>query len=189
MRILSFLLLVIISIGLLGGCSSSGSQKDTRLLVPLPPNPIDPSDEVLKVAVQGYLKAAGAPVSSRYDLKRYDLNNDGRREGIVFLKSPYGYWCGLHGCAVLVFKAYDTGFTLVNKVQPVRAPVYVSPDQSNGWKNLVVRVAGRTGEEARDVKLEYNGRTYPEDPSRVASVQIARVGGFGTRDGVRLFYE
>ena len=69
----------------------------------------------------------------------------------------------MHGCTMLVLKAGDDRFTLVNAIQPVREPLYISDSESNGWRNLVVRVSGRW-DSAKDVAMRYNGQVYPENP-------------------------
>jgi hypothetical protein len=74
-------------------------------------------------------------------------------------KNPYGYWCDTHGCTMLVMRAGNDKFELVNAIQPVRAPLYVSNTESNGWKDIIVRVTGRW-DESKDVAMTYNGAQY-----------------------------
>ena len=187
MRSFIFALCVVL-LGLsLNGCSHSKAQQDAVLLIPLPPNPVDPTDEIARAAVQKFLTESGAPIASKYDLRRYDLNGDGRREALIFLKAPYRFWCGTHGCTILVMQAHNDRFTLVNDIQPVRAPLYVSANKTQGWHDLIVRVSGRW-DEARDVALRFNGRHYPRHPDTVpnephlASYDIQQ-------SGVRLFHD
>ena len=125
---------------------------------------IDPTNEQLKTAMLDFLKSTGAPVSSTYNFVRFDLNGDKRREAIIMIKSPYGYWCGTHGCVMLVMRAHDNGFTLVNSIQPVREPIYISRTKTNGWNNLVVRISGRWSE-TKNTLLRFDGKKYPKDPS------------------------
>ena len=145
-------------------CACSGnSEHASGPLIPIPSGPIDPDDAVLRAAVTDFLGSSGAPVASDYEFSRFDLDADGRRDALVLFKNPYGYWCDMHGCTMLVLKAGDDRFTLVNAIQPVREPLYISPDASNGWRNLVVRVSGRW-DSAKDVAMRYNGQVYPENP-------------------------
>jgi hypothetical protein len=81
---------------------------------------------------------------------------------------------------MLVFKAYDDHFTLVNAIQPLREPLYIDDLETKGWKNMAVRVSGRW-DDAKDVVLQFDGRTYPSNPAdlppypldmRTASVRL-----------------
>lgn len=159
MRILRITLILLLSIPFLGACSGDGRQS-----VDLSGPPHDPSDKILAAAVGDFLEDTGAPTSSGYDFNRVDLDSDGRRDALVLFKTPYGYWCDRNGCTMLVMKASDEEFSLVNAIQPVREPLYISELQSNGWKNLVARVSGRW-DQAKDVAMLYDGTEYPKDPS------------------------
>lgn len=126
--------------------------------------------------VNTFLVEMGAPVASTYEFNRIDLDKDGLRDALVLLKSPYGYWCGMHGCALLVLQAENDNFQLVNAVQPIRTPLYISSQETNGWKDLVVRVSGRW-DTAKDVALKFNGTQYPADPSTLPpDFEIAAAG-------------
>lgn len=148
-------------------CSSDEPQQKTNVFVltPMPPAPSEPSDEALKQAVAAYVAGVGAPAASSFSYVRYDLNHDGFRDALVLMKSPYGYWCGGdNGCVLLIFRAEDSQLHFVNKVQPIRPPVYIAETSTNGWKDLIGRVSGRA-EKAKDVIIRYNGVGYPIDPS------------------------
>jgi len=119
-----------------------------------------------------FLKNSGAPISSTYNFVRFDLNGDKRRDAVIMIKSPYGYWCGTHGCIMLVMKAHDNGFTLVNSIQPVREPIYISRAKINGWNNLIVRVSGRLNGETKDVALRFDGAHYPKDPTKLGAYPL-----------------
>lgn len=177
---------VLVNLSLVG-CAGNQPQSDSTLLIPLPPNPIDPTDAQARTAIKEFLSSTGSPAASLYDIRRYDLNGDGRREAVVFIKSPFRFWCGTHGCTVLVFKAHDKHFTLVNDIQPVRAPIHVSANKTNGWHDLIVRVSGRWTE-SHDVALRFDGRRYPTNPeSAPIDPYLASVSA--KKAGVRLFYE
>ena len=159
---------------LLSACSSSPEQTP---LTPMPVSSSDPGDEVLIEALQKFIKNGGAPAATGYQYVRVDLNDDGLRDALMLLNRPYGYWCGTHGCTMLVFKAHSDKFTLVNAIQPVRAPVHISVMKSNGWKNLVMRVSGRW-DKAKDVALLFDGKKYPSDPSKLPPFPKKNYSGF-----------
>ncbi len=127
---------------------------------------IDPDDKVLIKAISQFLETTKAPAASTYNFVRTDLNEDGRRDALVLFKTPFGYWCGTHGCTMLVLRAHNDYFSLVNAIQPVREPVYISTVKSHGWKNLIVRVSGRW-DKAKDVVMVHNGQKYPDNPSNL----------------------
>ena len=172
-----------ISLLMAASCSSSKPKPKQALLLPLPKPPHDPSDALVAAAVSDFLKSTSAPAASSYEFSRIDLDDDGRRDALVLFKTPYGYWCGMHGCTLLVMKAHNDRFTLVNGIQPIREPVYISEDRTNGWKDMVVRVSGRW-KEAKDVALRFDGRAYPGNPSDLPPYLR-----FAANEGERLFQD
>ncbi len=173
------LFLAFFAILALAGCASTVPENDP--LTPFPEAALDPDDEVLASAVQEFLLTTEAPNASHYEYSRTDLDNDGRRDALVLLNNPYGYWCGQHGCTMLVLRAHNNSFELVNAVQPIRTPLYISDSQTNGWKDLIVRVSGRQSE-AKDVAMQYNGERYPLSPDGLPPYeQLAMNEGLGLR--------
>ncbi len=148
---------------LLAACGHGGCCGSEASLTPAPAH-TDPDDSVMRGSVTAFLQETGAPVSSMYEFKRIDLDRDGRRDALVLFKNPYGYWCDTHGCTMLVMRAGNDKFELVNAIQPVRAPLYVSNTESNGWKDIIVRVTGRW-DESKDVAMTYNGTQYADNPA------------------------
>ena len=152
----AFLLLCAVLL-LVTGCSS-----DNVPAVSASP-PQDLPDSVMRESVMAFLNDTGAPVSSLYEYSRIDLDNDGRRDAFILFKNPYGYWCGQNGCTMLVMHAEKNRFELVNAIQPVRGPLYVSDSTSHGWKTLVIPITGRWSE-SKDVAMMYDGTRYPGSP-------------------------
>lgn len=145
-------------------CSQGPHDPQVETFTPLSFEPVDPDDTVLLMAVRRFLEQTGAPVASRFEYARIDLNDDGRRDALVLFQTPYGFWCATHGCTMLILRAHDDDFSIINSVQPVREPLYVSNLKTNGWKDMVTRVAGRSFE-SKDVALKFNGQTYPSNPA------------------------
>ena len=150
---------------LLGACASAPEQSayDGKL-TPMPSEPQDPEDHVLDAAIKEYLAATKGPLFTRYDFTRVDLDNDGRREGLVMMKGPHNYWCDANGCSLVVFKAADDYFTVASEIFPVRGPLYVGETKSEGWRDLIIRVSGQSYAKAKNVALQYDGRQYPRNP-------------------------
>ena len=166
------------------GCAST-KEPPRDALTPLPEDlgVRDPDNELFMRAVAEYIKAKDAPGSTQYEFTRIDLNNDGRREGIVLMKGPHSYWCGFNGCSMVIFKAQNTHFELLSEVAPVRGPLTVSAKSTNGWSDIVVRVSGRMNSSTRDVALQYDGNGYPSHPDYEPQARYA-YNDFG---GVRIF--
>jgi putative lipoprotein len=167
----------------LSACASPEREiaVDNNPLTPMPEFN-DPDDKILAGSVQDFLKETGAPLYSEYEFTRADLDTDGRRDALVLFKNPYGFWCGGHGCTMLVLKANNDSFTLVNSVQPIRTPLEISNQKQHGWKTMIARVSGRT-EAPRDVALMFDGQAYPQDPSTLPAFDTAMF----TDGGIRVF--
>ncbi len=133
----------------------------------------DPDDRVLEQAVQDYLAATGRPAHSRYDFIRADLNGDNRRDALVMMKGPHHYWCDMNGCALIVMRAHDTGFSVLSEIAPVRGPFHIAEGTSAGWRDLIVRVSGLAHAPAKTVVLRFDGVSYPENPVMQPGDRIA----------------
>jgi hypothetical protein len=168
---------ITISSALLAAC---GGGKVSGGLTPMPAVD-EPSDAQLAQSVQDFMRNGGGPVSSAYRHERIDLNGDGKGDALVILKNPYGYWCGMYGCTMLIMKAKKDSFDLVNAVQTVREPLYVMNSTTDGWRNIVIHVSGRWTQ-TKDVILRYDGDKYPTNPSELPPYGIVSDG-----EGVRLF--
>ena len=143
----------------------------------------DPDNEQFMHAVSEYIKAKQAPENTRYEFTRIDLDNDGRREGIIMMKTPHQYWCNFNGCNMIVFKAHNDQFELVSEISPVRGPLVVSNNKTNGWNDLIVSVSGRMNARTKEVALRYDGNAYPPQPAFQPAVKYA----YNNTGGVRIF--
>lgn len=161
----------------LNACGSKQEPKPKTLpLVPLDGLIIDPHDDVLKARLVQFLSENKAPTHSTYDYYRIDLDNDKRRDALVLFKSPFGYWCRDHGCALAVFKAQNANFELVNIIEPIRAPLYVHNNTHNGWKEIISRVSGRWTK-SRTISLKYDGQQYPNNPEEIHDLYLKSIHG------------
>ena len=169
-------MLIVLSL-VLASCGSSSDSDGPLTPLPNAAKKQEPSNEALTQAISEYVVSQKGPLSSGYDYVRYDLNNDGRRDALVLFKRPYTYWCNDNGCPMLVFKANAKTFSFVNAVAPIRRPVHISTMQTNGWRDLVVRVSGRS-DRAKDVAMRFNGNSYPSDPSNLPPFPKKNFNGF-----------
>jgi hypothetical protein len=168
MRFLTHIPTILVTALMLTACANKAPPILPTALTPEPVTRIDPEDYVLKLAMKNFLENSEAPISSQYDFSRTDLNNDGRRDALVILKSPYGYWCGKHGCTMLIMRATNNNFVLVNAAQPIREPLYISQNKTNGWSDIVTRISGRWNK-AKNVTMRFDGRQYPTNPSNLGA--------------------
>jgi len=142
------------ALGLLLGCGGKAPPPAE------PPAGPQPSAADLSAAITA---AAGTDVGdARYFDASVDLDGDGTAEKLVYLAGPM--MCGTGGCPLYVFTPGADGYRLVSRLSVVQLPVRLSPRSSQGWRNLVVHVAGG-GMPAADVELEFDGTSYPANPT------------------------
>ncbi len=129
---------------------------------------------MIDIAVQDYLKSIRGPLFSHYDYTRSDLDGDGRREALVLFSGPHNYWCDMNGCSLAVFKVDGDHFSVMSEMFPVRGPLYISENKTDGWKNLVIRVSGQSNADPKNVAMQFNGMTYPCNPIFEPGIQISQ---------------
>ncbi|MCM2343888.1 MAG: hypothetical protein NDJ24_04950 [Alphaproteobacteria bacterium] len=186
------LLLTFVATFLLTSCASSPEDRIAKTsatitpaaggpLLPLPgESPVnDPDDGLFMDVLSGWLEKNKAPANTQYEFTRIDLDGDGRREGLVLMQSPHQSWCMEYGCTLFLFRAHDEGFSYLSEISPVRGPLVVAENRTSGWRDLIVHVSGYQSLDARNVALQFNGRTYPAQPASapVVSVNMLDVGG------------
>jgi hypothetical protein len=125
--------------------------------VPAAAEPV--SDSSVGAAVRAALSGDG---DTRYFDARVDLNGDGQQEVVAYVAGPMV--CGTGGCKVFVFTPTADGLRLVSDISVAQPPVRLSPRSSQGWRNLVVGIAGG-GIPAGTAELEFDGKTYPSNPT------------------------
>lgn len=118
----------------------------------------------------------------RYYYNRVDLNGDGVPEIFVYLTGPL--LCGTGGCSGLILERGNGGYTVKSRFSLVKTPVFVSETKTNGWKDIIMYVAGG-GIEASYRVLKFDGKTYPLNPSIQPKVESSNIKGIGIiRDDV-----
>lgn len=111
-----------------------------------------------------------------YYYNRIDLNNDNNPETFVYLSGPYV--CGTGGCSGLIFQEVQNEYKLVSQFSLVRTPIIISNKATNGWKDIIMYVAGG-GITPSYKKLKFNGETYPSNPSIQPDINIEQITGIG----------
>jgi hypothetical protein len=96
----------------------------------------------------------------RYLYNRIDLDGDGREEVVAYLTSS----CGTGGCSMLILRAMGDGYSLISRHTIVNNPVVVSTTKTNGWRDIILYVAGGGAKPSYNV-LKFDGSAYPRNPS------------------------
>ena len=112
----------------------------------------------LMSAIQDYVGKKGHQERPPFRQALTDLNADGQVDAIVLLLGSN--WCGSGGCNMLVFRGTNDGFTFVSASTITNEPIRVSPENTQGWKTLIVHSKGKG-----DVLMQFNGTHYPLNPS------------------------
>ncbi len=153
--------------GLLAACSR---QADTAT-VTLPVAPIATDAERAQTALQAMLASRSIQEVPVHRDARADLDSDGTQDLLMLLDDPN--WCDNDGCTLLVFHGEKDGYRLVSESRPLHAPVAVGTRVNLGWHDLLVGVG--SGDEAGTVALEYDGNSYPSDPTMAALLAPGRL--------------
>lgn len=99
----------------------------------------------------------------RYRRSLVDLDGDGTPEALVLTQDPDH--CGSGGCDLYVLARKGPSWRTVTVASVTRAPIRVLPTSHHGWRDLAVRVAGGGVLPGNDVRLAFDGSTYPDNPT------------------------
>lgn len=135
------------------------------------------ADDALESAIldqlAGYDNCDADPGTGlRYFHNAVDLNDDGLAETIVYLVGRYA--CGSGGCTSLIFRSNGETYEPMARVTLVNNPIVVSPQTTNGWRDLILHVAGGGAPSAYHV-LEHSGTAYPENPSVAPALESGAI--------------
>ncbi|WP_226659259.1 hypothetical protein [Pseudalkalibacillus hwajinpoensis] len=114
--------------------------------------------------------------SIRYYYNKIDLNGDQIPETFVYLVGPTV--CGTGGCSGLLLEEKDGGYQVISRFSLVRTPVIIQNETTNGWKDIIMYVAGG-GIEPSYHQLKFNGESYPSNPSVEPVVKEEKIMGIG----------
>ena len=128
-----------------------------------PPVPSQATPAGLETALRGLHADDGALT---YAQASVDLNGDGTDEVLAYVMGPMV--CGSGGCNLYVLAPEGEdggeGWRVVTRTSVTRTPVGVLTTSTNGWRDLAVSIGGG-GAQAGWVRLTYDGRTYPTNPT------------------------
>ncbi|MBA2174900.1 hypothetical protein H0266_08345 [Halobacillus locisalis] len=119
-------------------------------------------DPRLEAAIEKEFDVKLSEVNIRYFYNKIDLNDDGIEEVFVYLVGPFV--CGTGGCSAVLFGQKEGEYLPLSRFSLVRNPVIVTNTVTNGYRDLIMYVAGG-GIESFFARLSYDGSTYPLNPS------------------------
>jgi len=168
----------LLSMALLAACGRGSPAPESEVSAPTAtasapaaaPAPT-PTADTLGPAVRA---ALGGDFEARYFEAAVDLNGDGQKEIVVYAAGPMV--CGTGGCPVYVFTPSAEGLRLVSSISVAQPPVRLSPRSTQGWRNLVVGVAGG-GIPAGNAELEFDGKGYASNPTVPPASPVASLDG------------
>ena len=125
-------------------------------------------DALLKVFLQHYLQESETAfeeekAATRYYAVSVDLNDDGKKEAVVYIVG--GAWCGTGGCPMLILSPKGNSYKVITETSITQLPIRMLRTKSNGWHDLSVFVAGGGIQPGYDAKLSFDGQSYPTNPS------------------------
>lgn len=101
-----------------------------------------------------YADSSNRPL--RYYSKFVDLNGDGQREALAYVKGPDG--CAL-GCDLYVMARYGDRYEVVSRIPTSKVPLYQLAASHDGWHDLLVTTLSADGG-SRLQRMQYTGSGY-----------------------------
>ena len=105
-----------------------------------------------------YADSSNRPL--RYYSKFVDLNGDGQREAVAYVKGPNG--CAL-GCDLYVMAQAGDRYEAVSRIPTSRAPLYQLTASHDGWHDLLVTTLGEDNGSERQRMQYADGGYVPVD--------------------------
>jgi len=116
-----------------------------------------------KASLKDFLLSISDEKVSQPAMAFRDLNRDGREEVLVYMRGRQ--WCGSGGCTTLILSRGMDSWKVVSKIPVTRPPIKVLSSTSNGWHDVGVTVGGGGIQTSYEVRLRFDGHTYPQNPT------------------------
>lgn len=117
-----------------------------------------------------------------YTVALVDLNGDKRPEALVYAlanSESHGEanLCGNGGCFLYVLSLTKTSYRQVQNISITRPPISVLPSIHHGWHDLGVLLAGGGIIPGYEMRLRFDGRRYPSNPSMFPAIRLIGAAG------------
>jgi hypothetical protein len=112
---------------------------------------------------------------STYKRADADLNGDGRAEAFIYVTDRDR--CGSGGCDLFLVSPAANGFSVVLRSTITQLPVSVLETSSNGWRDVGITVYGGGIAQPYMARLQFDGRSYPGNPSVPPAVRMSQPSG------------
>jgi hypothetical protein len=138
----------------------------------------------LEEFLRAYVKAENSEPDkeTRYLAAEARLKEGGKGQTLVYLLG--NDWCGSSGCMLLVLDQDGHTYRVITEMAPTRPPVRVLSSEHKGWRDIGVWVGGGGIVHGYEVKLTFNGKTYPDNPTLVRE-KSPRQGGVNSFRGTK----
>jgi len=104
-----------------------------------------------------------------------DLDGDGWPEAFVYVRDPS--YCGSGGCTLLILSPRGHGYRVVLRTTVTQLPIRLLSSSTIGWRDVGVAVAGGGVHSPYVVRLRFNGRRYPSNPTIPPAVPLKVASG------------
>lgn len=136
-------------------------------------------DAKLEAAILAAVETGnGRDGEARYYYNRVDLDGDKKPEVLVYVFGRLN--CGTGGCGALLFRKVEDKYELITNFEPVRNPIIVSQNKTNGWHDLIFFNRGGGIIPGYYSVCRFNGRTYPDNPTVEQDAPPLKTGVKGT---------
>lgn len=108
--------------------------------------------------------------STKYVAAFTHLNDTTNIYAIVYLMGED--WCGSGGCQTLVFKRNGTNWEIVSRTLITRPPIIILDKKCHGWHSISVKVSGGGILHPYSAELNFNGKSYPINPTMPPAVRV-----------------
>ena len=131
--------------------ASLNSTPTQAAFTPVVLQPDEQADGGIQQALLDHLRIQQSPATgTSYRAIRYDLNDDAYPDAIVQLNQ-----CAASGCAWLLFQGSLDGYRFLGRLEGLRSPLWVAPDRTHGWHDLLVQ-----GTDQHWLALRFDGNSY-----------------------------
>ncbi len=138
--------------------------------------------QIEKTILKSYKPSSADDMYYHYD--KIDLNDDGILDALVFIS---GSNCGTGGCELDIFKGTKNGYEEMRSYL-TRTPIIIDNKKTNGWKDLKILLVGGGITKGYYVRLQFDGKNYPEDEFDLPALKTKETGGIAYLDGIEDYY-